>query len=777
VLWKYAARIFIQTFITIFCLLFVELHILERHWLILKSMRFSVVLICCFLSFTAFSQPNTPKIGLTLSGGGAKGLFHIGILQAIDSAGLNIDYITGTSMGSIMGALYASGYSGNDMVRIARQMDWTAMFTGKALFENVNIDEKSEFNQYALEIPFQEKKLKLRTGLIEGQELWLKFQELFLPVYNIKDFSKLSIPFRCVATDLSNGQAVVLDQGEIIMAIRASMAIPSIFTAIDYKDTKLVDGGVVRNFPVRDVKDMGSDITIGVNLSQALAKADQLNSAVDVIYQIAFFKDADDFAEERKLCNVLIEPPMDDYSAGSFGSSEELLALGKEWGRKYYPVFKKLADSLRLINPDYHFRQDRLPKYKKIVIDDFEFNGLKTTTKTSFHNRLNLKAGQEYDGVEIAKAVRKVFGTLNYNRIAYRWDPTTDGHARLVFDVIENPKNYLKLGLHFNTFGNVALTTTLASKNFLADRSKAIAKFNISENFRMLLQQNQSFGKQENNNVIFSFYHERMNLPIYREFEQKYLYRNRFSQADVKVQRTFGRHTALGTGMSWENYRLRPKVAGVAQVEAANTYWHSYLYYERNTLNQKHFPTSGWKINSRLGVIFHQRPDDLFLEINDSTGIGQLSFENYGQLRINIENFKPINAKFTLLTQLNTGMNLKDNQSFLNFFAVGGLTDFLRNQITFAGLNEYEVHTNSIAVLMTGLQYSPFTNLYTTLRANIALYDFTYELPEAFDTGNFLSGYSFTVGYASALGPIQLSAMYNDQSRNFSGYVNVGFHF
>ncbi len=425
-------------------------------------LKLPIFLSLFLLSVISVAQKQ--QIGLTLSGGGAKGLVHIGILQAIDSAELNIDYITGTSMGSIMGALYAAGYSGKEMEKIANDLDWVNLFSGKPLYEHVNVDEKSEFEQYALELPIEKGKVKIGTGVIEGQEIWLKFQELFLPVYNIKDFSKFSIPFKCVATDVGTGKAVVLDQGEIVTAIRASMAIPSIFTAIDYKDTKLVDGGVVRNFPVRDVMNMGANYAIGVNLSQGLRKADKLNSAIDILYQIAFYKDADDFQYERKLCNILIEPPLEDYSAASFGSSAELIQIGKEWGKKFYPAFKKLADSLKAANPGYRFRKNRLPNKTKITIDGLHINGLQYTSEKSFIKRLHLEIGKDYDGVEIAKAIRKVYGSRNYNRISYRYDPTTDGHANLVFDVIENPLTYFKLGLHYHTFSNVALITTAATK-------------------------------------------------------------------------------------------------------------------------------------------------------------------------------------------------------------------------------------------------------------------------------------------------------------------------
>ena len=135
------------------------------------------------------------------------------------------------------------------------------------------MDEKSEYGKYDVELPWVNQWFRFSTGVIEGQELWLKFSELFRPVYGINDFSKFSIPFKCLATDISTGEAVELDTGDIVTAVRASMAIPTIFTAVEDNGRKLVDGGVVRNFPVRNVRDMGADIVIGSNVSGPLRGA------------------------------------------------------------------------------------------------------------------------------------------------------------------------------------------------------------------------------------------------------------------------------------------------------------------------------------------------------------------------------------------------------------------------------------------------------------------------------------------------------------------------
>jgi NTE family protein len=734
-------------------------------------------LVGLMLLFVAGSLVAQPRIGLTLSGGGAKGLAHVGILEAIDSAGLRIDCITGTSMGSIVGSLYAAGYSGKDIEKIARELDWNVLFSGKPSMRTVNIDEKTEFDNYAVEIPVQKGKLRIRGGIIEGQEIWLKFQELFLPIYDIKDFSKFSIPFRCVATDIATGKPVVLDQGELVTAIRASMAIPSVFTPIDYEDTKLVDGGIVRNFPVRDVKDMGAEYVIGVNLSQGLSKADKLNSVLDILYQIGFYKDADDFEHEKQLCNVLIEPPLSDYSAASFGSAQTIIDIGKETGRKYYPVFKKLADSLRAIYPDYKPIQNRLPIVKEVHVDSITIRGLVHTTNRSFKNRLAIEPGEAYDGIAVGHAIRRVYGSRNYSRIAYEWHANpAKGHATLAFNVLERPLMFLKAGIHYHTFSDVALILGGEIKNFIFDRSKATVKMNVSENFRLLLEQNQLFGKKDNNNLIGSFYHETFNFPLYQDFHQQYLYRSRTTNFDLRLQRTFGFSSAIGLGTTIENYRLRPKIAADVSVEAQNTYLETYLFYRHNTLNKRNFSTRGWRVDGRFGLIYNQHPSPVKLTDNGTLVETDTALSTYPRLHFKAENFLPITQRVTLMTQFNTAVNFNSTSAYINFWNIGGINDFVRNQIPFAGLPEYMVNTHSVSVLMLGIQYQILRSLYASVRVNTAVYDFL-DLNNQFIQARFLNGSALSIGYDSGIGPISVSAMYSAESKNVYGYVNVGFPF
>jgi NTE family protein len=733
-----------------------------------------ISLVFVVLSAPALCQP---KIGLTLSGGGAKGLAHIGILEAIDSAGLRVDCITGTSMGSIVGSLYAVGYTGKEIEKIARDMDWSVLFSGKPSMQNVNIEEKNEFSNYAIEIPYQDGKFKIASGFIEGQELWLKFQEFFLPIYDIKDFTKFSIPFKCVATDVGTGKPVVLDQGELVTAIRSSMAIPSFFTPIDYKDTKLVDGGVVRNFPVQDVRNMGADYIIGVNLSQGLSAAKDLNSAIDILYQIGFYKDADDFDFEKSLCDVLIEPNVADYSAAAFGSADSLLAIGKAMGIKYYPVFKRMADSLRSIYPDYKPMEIRLPKTRTVTLDSIIVTGLSHTTRTSFINRLDLPLGESYDGTQVAQAIRRVYGSQNYSRIAYSWEPNTQpGHANINFNIIERPLTYVKAGIHYHTFSGIALILAAESKNLLFDRSKSTVKVNISENFRALVEHNQTFGKRDNANLIASLYFETFVFPWVIDYEKQYLYRTKTFDADVRLQRSFGFSTAMGLGTMLESFRFVPRITSGLSARGTNTYFHSYAYVQHNTLNKRNFATRGSKLEGRIGVVYDQNPTAL--KVTDGTVSAEIDtvLGAYMQIALKMEHYSPLSSKLTLMAQFNTAFNYSAEDAYFNFFPVGGLNDFLRNQITFVGLPEYSIATHSAGTATIGLQYAITKNIFATIRASAGIYDFVGANKE-FDFSNHLAGGGISLGYDSGIGPISVTTMYSGQSDKVYAYVNIGFPF
>ena len=741
----------------------------------MRRIFFMLILLLTCYSCGLYAQ--RPGVGLTLSGGGAKGLAHIGILQAIDSAGLKIDYVTGTSMGSIVGGLYAIGYSGDSIEYMARRLDWNALFSNRPSLTEISFEERAEYNRYMIEVPFEYGKPKLTSGVISGEQLWLELASMCWPVRDVKDFSKFSIPFKCIATDVATGEIVTLDSGEIVSCMRASMAIPSVFTAVKIDGRKLVDGGVVRNFPTITAKGMGADIIIGSNVAGGLAKADELVTPIDILYQLGFYKDADDFKEARKITDIYIDFDMKGYGPASFGSVDSIIELGKRQGRELYPVFKHLADSLNALYPQPPPRRNRVPVVPDIEISDITINGLVHSDERFFRGRLNLKAGGCYTPQKIREAVVNVYGTRFFKQITYHLAPEGYGKSHLVIEVEENPLTYVKMGLHYNTFTNVSAIVNITQRNFIVPNSRAFITAAISENPRLRAQYFKYLGRKRTVGFGIGAHYENNPLNYYDNYKKIQEYRNKYAAVDVHVQYMLNRVMAVGVGSRWEYIRLKPQLSPYIEVDGNTNQLNSFVYYGLSTLDRKQYPTRGAQIELEAGVVHNQHPA---FHMRSTTG-GELNldslgfrFNNYQRALLKMSYYFPFNRKSTLNVNAYTGLTFGYNQELVNDFFIGGLTDFSRNQIPFVGLYDGEVNTSSVASLQLMWQYEAFRNIFVMPRASAAVFNMERLAGTPY---NYVTGYGVTLGYSTRLGPLEASLMYSDQAKYLKAYVNLGFHF
>ncbi|MBC7851130.1 MAG: patatin-like phospholipase family protein [Chitinophagaceae bacterium] len=746
----------------------------------LSSLRraFSVLLLL-LLFHLSYSQDNRrPKIGLTLSGGGAKGLAHIGILKAIDSAGLKIDYITGTSMGSIVGSLYAVGYSADEMEKIARKMAWEVLLSNSSSLRALVFEEKEEYDKYAFELPWMNHRFQLPTGILESEELWLKFSELFFPVYNVKDFSKFSIPFKCIATDIATGKAVVMDKGEIVSAIRASMAIPSIFTAVDNEEYKLVDGGVVRNFPVEDVKAMGADIIIGSNVATGMLPKEKVTNALQILLQIAFFKEAETVKREIDLCDIYIPIPLESFNTASFNRSKEILELGIAEGRRMYPQFKRMADSLNAIYDTPVIQESRLPVVDSIRITEIEIKGLKNTTEDFFNHMMGFYTNRYYTNEKLARMVRTVFGTRYYKRILYSLQPNADGSAKIVFTVEENPRSFAKLGLNYNQFTGISIIANLTTRNFLILHSRSMLTVNLGEKFRIRGEHMQYLGRSKNVAAIGTVQYEYLHIPTFTDFRKDGEYRQNFFRSDLRMQYSANRKFTIGGGLRFEWIKYKPTIATAFEIRGKNDYLTAFVHWGINTLDRSVLPRRGVKMDGEIGRVFNQSPAvKIFVgggEVSgDSLGI---RYNDYERVTLNFETYAPINGRFVFSTLFQAGINFNYDQNIFNDFVIGGLNRLFRNQVLFAGLEEGSIFASSVASVQVALRAHITNNFYLSAKTNGLVNNFISS-DNGLQYPRFLSGHALTLGYNFALGPLELSAMYNDQSREISSYINLGIPF
>ncbi|MFN3528570.1 MAG: patatin-like phospholipase family protein [Bacteroidia bacterium] len=731
-----------------------------------------------FLLLATGLSAQRPKIGISLSGGGAKGLAHIGVLQAIDSAGLQIDYIAGTSMGGVVGALYAVGYSGNAIDSIARSIDWNVIFSGMPDINRIAADKKKENEEQNLEIRIKDRRIEIPSGMLESQELWLLLSELLAPAYNIKNFDELSIPYRCIATDLLTGDAVVHQGGNLVYAVRSSMAIPSVFTAIDLEGRRLIDGGVVRNFPVMDVRDMGADLLIGVNVSAAYIPPEQLNSAISILYQTAFLRSSEDFKNEINLLDLFIDIDTGPYSAASFNSSDSILAIGRAAGALYYPHFKRLADSLNAIYPN-HFRQNRLPDVDRILIRGITVNGLEHTTRTAFMEKLGLAANLAYTPGEISDAVREVHASRLYRSVTYEFIPNEAGGASLHFNVQEFPPIGLTAGFHYNTFSNIALIFNLRFTNLLTDKSESSIRLALGDNSHLLLKQEHYLGKRLNNKLSLRAQFDRVFLPEFRDFRQRQLYKEQMASFTLRYDRLLGRSRMTGMGIRYEVASWRPRLISSANTSADNSHFKAFYHYRRHSLPTLSFPSRGVFTDLQGEYVFNQRP---FLSVQRADGLEQIysgsGLNPYFRMQWRFESYIPFSDRSSWLLHSMGGINFTTTDALFDFFNVGGQFQLFRNQIPFAGLREYELQNNSFGMVQAGFQRQLASRVFLIAKFNGGATGLhLLSKPEFTDALVFVWGSSAALGYRSPFGPIDVSLNYNITFNSWVGLLNIGWWF
>ena len=311
--------------------------------------RIGIVLLALLMAVAADAQRK--KVGLVLSGGGAKGVAHIGVLKVLEEAGIPIDCIVGTSMGSIVGGLYAIGYDACAMDTLVRCQDWPFLLSDKVYRYNLPFSEKESTEKYLLSVPIRKKGgISLPSGFISGQNIYNLFSDLTIGYHDSLDFSTLPIPFACVASNLVDGKDVILDKGYLPLCLRASMAIPGVFAPVRQGGMVLVDGGISNNFPVDVARRMGADVIIGVDVQSDLKNEKGLESVTGIIDQLVSFLGIQKYEDNKKLVDIYIKPDVTPYSAASFSRDaiDTLIARGEKVARSQWDELMALKRELGL---------------------------------------------------------------------------------------------------------------------------------------------------------------------------------------------------------------------------------------------------------------------------------------------------------------------------------------------------------------------------------------------------------------------------------------------
>jgi len=750
----------------------------------IRYFRNLFLIVFLILSFEKIAQSestvNFQRVGLTLSGGGAKGLAHVGVLHIIDSLGIQIDYISGTSMGSIVGGMYAAGYSAEEIENIALELDWQNLFSSRPNIKYAHPRKRENFGRHIIELPIENWEIKFPSGAIEGQQMWNVLSDIFFNVRNINDFNELPIPFACVATDVATGEAVILNSGDIVAAIRASMAIPSVFTTIEIDNRRLIDGGVVKNFPVSVARDMGADFVIGVNVSQGLREADQLRTPVDIIYQMGFFLDARSFLENKKLSDIYIEPDLDEFTVASFVNVREIIERGKQKARENIDEFLKLKELTS--ERELVARYPKSRKDQRVIIDSIKFEGLNNIRPWFVRNALALSKGDTVTILQLNSTINRLNATGYFNRITYSLLPAADeSKSVLIFHFVENPFGSLGVAIHYSSFTGVGLIGNLITNKLFLYNVGGYLRAHIGE--KPALRGGVDFFTSDRQNEWFNIESLTRYLvfPVYEDFNVVGEYRQRYFKAEASYNRLTGLNSYFSAGLGYFYQGLNPNIHTDFSVRGHNHSNELFLGWKFNSLDRHAFPRSGVRLDFKTTYFFNQNPSYRFNspqgeEIDDLSDVG-IEMSNYLQLSLNWESWIRVNQRMSSFNQLQAGYNYRYQQSFINNFNLGGTYPFLKNQIVFAGLNEYEILTKSAVVGTMGWQYNVWDDFVLTPIINAAIYDFDLRKLDDFSRENFILGTGLKIGYFSAIGPLEVTFSYSPQTTKILAYINLGWTF
>jgi len=403
-----------------------------------------------------------PKVAVVLSGGGARGAAHIGVLRVLEKAGVPIDLIVGTSYGALVGGLYAAGYSADDVAHILTAIDWEDVTDDRPDRRLLNYTHKRGSDRSLIAVHLEDFTPQLPQGIFAGQKIQQILDLLTTPAtYHAKnDFDHFPIPFRTVATDVLTGEPYLFKDGTLSKAIRASIAVPGLFTPVEMDHTLLVDGGIANNLPVDVARDAGADFVIAVDCATPLrTNKDEVKDFIDIFDQAISYRIEERKIENRKLANVLIMPDLQDFEIGDFDKASELIARGEKRTREHLgEILDGLASLSVPINQD-SARVSLLPvpfNLKtwlglplQVVIDDLRFDGLKTSNEDALKKRLRTPLGESVALRIVDQDVSMLYATGLFETVGYALH--RDGERTvLVFNVREISQSELGFGLHYD---------------------------------------------------------------------------------------------------------------------------------------------------------------------------------------------------------------------------------------------------------------------------------------------------------------------------------------
>ncbi len=714
------------------------------------------------------AQPRK-KVAVVLSGGGAKGVAHIGALKVIDEAGIPIDYVVGTSMGAIIGGLYSIGYSPHQMDSLVSSQDWPFLLSDKTKRSEKTFLEKVESDTYVLSLPFKKNpKEVLPDGLIKGQNLDNLFTNLTVGFHDSISFNKLPTPFACVAVDLMKGEEVVFHSGALSEAMRASMAIPGAFTPVRIDSMVLVDGGLINNFPVDVARSMGAEIIVGVDVQSGPKKDDNIVTVADMVGKIVEITSKSKYAENRKETDVYIKVNVEGYNAASFNPEalDTLTRRGEEAARGEWTELIQLKNKIG-VSGDYEPKHNS--PYRVITPEDtirimhISFEGLDDDEKNWLMRKCLLKNDSKMTLNGIQEAISNIYGTQIYTNVGYVLN-TTEGGYDLHFTLDNNRVNSFNLGIRFDSEEvasvllnaqyqfNTRVATKAALTGRLGKRTGVRLDYAIFPNLLRIIN--------------LSYMYQYNDINIYQHGSREYNTTYGYNMAEIGYSNIFNQNLMLSLGVRYEHFNYKNFLFGdernTMEVRLEGFFSYSALLrYE--TMDRRVFPNSGTSLRTNIGLY-----TDNMIHYKGGAPFAAAS--------VWWESVFSITNKFTILPGAYGRVLMGNNFPYPFLNTMGGDTPgkYVPQQLPFTGIDFMGIFDNSLVVGKVKLRQRFGKNHYVNLTGNYAL-----------DNDNFIRilkgrqtfGASLGYGYNSVFGPLEGSFNWSNETKKLGFYLNIGYSF
>ena len=713
------------------------------------------------------SSPQRKKVGLVLSGGGAKGLAHIGALKVIEEAGIPIDYVVGTSMGSIIGGLYAIGYTPEQMDSMVRKQDWGYLLSDRIARTDMNMTERESDEKYVISVPFSKTAIQDVTGgLIKGQNISSLFSELTLGYHDSIDFNKLPIPYACVSENIADGKEYVFHHGVLSTAMRASMAIPGVFTPVRLDSMVLIDGGVVNNYPVNVAKEMGADVVIGVDVQSELKPASELENAGAILGQLIDLMGQDTYIKNLKETSVHIKVNVKGYSAASFSKTavDSLINRGETSAEKQKEALMRLKKEIGLPEDYRPARKATYQPVEWVMINEIYFNGLDENDTEWVMKRCYLKENEFNSIKRIQESTHIILANTNYSSVSYQLLKNKEGKYDLYYTFKKKNESKINIGIRFDSeeIASLLVNARTTLKNKVPSYVSASARLGKRYGGQL------SYGIEPSPLTTFSLGYQFMHYDIdyYQQNKRSFTTTFRHHTGEISYSNVWLRNFRFGLGIRYELYDYGKFLHQVGNqgFEVDNENFFNYfanLHYE--SYDDAYYPSHGIKFHG-----IYSLNTDNFLEYKDDTPFSIVAGSFEGVI--------PVTNRFALLPSINARFLFGKNIPFSKMNIMGGDTmeQYLPEQLPFAGINRVELMNNSLLIGGIKLRQRLGNIHYLTLTGNYALS--SKRIKNILDEDSML-GCAVTYGINSMFGPLEATLNYTNDSNKMGFYINLGYKF